>query len=200
MGLSIKEADAIAVRNQTQSPLLKLPAEIRSTIFGHAFGHLMFAFPRYRCWSSMDTRRSSGRLTATSLDVFTLIKSTTVCHQIYAETALLPFKNNLFWLNVSAYKLQIRPQDTLSALMPHQQDAIMHVGLSINLESYTHAIPNLIKSGIFELGNLRLVNVAILSVPDYHRYKIEPLKERIKTFFRERSTSKPEVVFEAKEI
>ncbi|KAF2831037.1 hypothetical protein CC86DRAFT_401596 [Ophiobolus disseminans] len=40
IGLSLKEADALSLRNRRGSPLLRLPAELRNRIYDHVFGGL----------------------------------------------------------------------------------------------------------------------------------------------------------------
>ncbi|KAI4701716.1 hypothetical protein J4E81_003456 [Alternaria sp. BMP 2799] len=75
----------ISKRNATASPLLRLPAELRNTIFAYALDHdtivLEHPVPRIRI---TDSRHK---------DAINLLY---VCRQIYIETALLPYKLNRF--------------------------------------------------------------------------------------------------------
>lgn len=89
------EADRMACRfrENAQSPLLRLPPEIRNMIFRYAVGGMTFDFTTYdRPW----LHRLQGwkpRVCNPIQNCFSLLR---VCRQIYSETALLPFSANIF--------------------------------------------------------------------------------------------------------
>ncbi|CAO2656897.1 Nn.00g057000.m01.CDS01 [Neocucurbitaria sp. VM-36] len=121
-GLSREEADDITLRNQTESPLLRLPGEIRNKIYDYAFsGHIIHVFgnePNHSLYGSVDWLPVGYSLSM-------LIKTTTLCRQIRSETALLPFGCNKFWVSPPLLP------DFLTTLGPQQRDAIKVVGVSV---------------------------------------------------------------------
>ncbi|KAF1932006.1 uncharacterized protein M421DRAFT_416734 [Didymella exigua CBS 183.55] len=77
---------SISIRNSRESPLLRLPAELRIKIWAYllAYRHVLKQFPSR--W-----RPGSGSSASTiRLDILR------VCRQTYTETALLPFTLNSF--------------------------------------------------------------------------------------------------------
>ncbi|KAI4631502.1 uncharacterized protein J4E87_002207 [Alternaria ethzedia] len=76
----------IARQNQRNSPLLRLPAEIRHLIFGYVLGGKTFVIDHY---VNQDIAKNR-----------TLLKNAlallVVCRQVFAESALLPFSSNTF--------------------------------------------------------------------------------------------------------
>ncbi|KAF3001554.1 hypothetical protein E8E13_009737 [Curvularia kusanoi] len=85
--------DAIAVRNQAQSPLLRLPAELRNKIYNYypfLFLELDQLHPDYY----------SGEHNFFALS--------TVCRQLHSETALLPFSLNSLVVEARALTTDLR--------------------------------------------------------------------------------------------
>ncbi|KAI4915817.1 hypothetical protein J4E90_004263 [Alternaria incomplexa] len=76
----------IARQNQRDSPLLRLPAEIRHLIFGYALGGKTF-------YIHHDDRQGIAKNETVSKNTLALLA---VCRQVFAETALLPFSSNTF--------------------------------------------------------------------------------------------------------
>ncbi|KAF2831419.1 hypothetical protein CC86DRAFT_401946 [Ophiobolus disseminans] len=92
--LSQEAADAITALNQHNSPLLRLPGELRNCIFGHVLGDLVI--------HSSNDRSDSNRL-AHAMDVYDVRKGVvpdrrfrSTCRVIDAETRLLPFALGTF--------------------------------------------------------------------------------------------------------
>jgi hypothetical protein len=81
-----------ARQNQRDSPLLRLPAELRNQIFRYALGGETWNFV-VRESNRHRVRNCSGFQHALAL--------LAVCRQIYAETALLPFSLGSFSFNDS---------------------------------------------------------------------------------------------------
>ncbi|KAI4926058.1 uncharacterized protein J4E92_006795 [Alternaria infectoria] len=76
----------IARQNQRNSPLLRLPAEIRHLIFGYALGGKTFHID-YNEYQGIAKNMTVSKNTLALL---------AVCRQVFAETALLPFSSNTF--------------------------------------------------------------------------------------------------------
>jgi hypothetical protein len=75
-------------QNQRESPLLKLPAELRNCIFGYALsGHEYSIEPKIGSFVTIED------VSKTPENAFALLK---VSRQIYAETALLRLSLSLF--------------------------------------------------------------------------------------------------------
>ncbi|KAF1997464.1 hypothetical protein P154DRAFT_578885 [Amniculicola lignicola CBS 123094] len=72
---------SIATKNAAESPLLRLPPEIRNRIFGYAMTYDHFMCARQTMTGKLDRLLSLQR----------------VCRQTYAETTLSFFQNNTFY-------------------------------------------------------------------------------------------------------
>ncbi|KAF1840622.1 uncharacterized protein K460DRAFT_259121, partial [Cucurbitaria berberidis CBS 394.84] len=108
------------LRNQRESPLLRLPGEIRNRIYDYAFsGHIVHVlgpsreYPMYRATDWQPTGYSLS----------TLNNTTTLCRQIRSETVLLPLERNEFMLPPLLLSY------LLSTLAPQQLHAITTVRL-----------------------------------------------------------------------
>jgi hypothetical protein len=81
-----------SLRNQQQSPLLRLPAELRNKIYGHVLGGFIISFrtsrPRHHCLIRFKVSRKIGEFKPSNLLL--------ICRQINAEAQLLPFELNEF--------------------------------------------------------------------------------------------------------
>jgi hypothetical protein len=101
--------------NQRNSPLLRLPAELRNLIFRFALGGNTWSFVVREPYGQRIHNCSGFQHT------FALLA---VCRQIYVETALLPFSLRSFSFN--------DPEDFdlwLKALHPAQRDGVSVVGV-----------------------------------------------------------------------
>jgi len=121
-------------RNQHDSPLLRLPRELRNDIFEHVLASTTYEVSI--CW----TKRYPNNALESSLKVrvprweqlppdLSLLQ---VSRQVYAETFLLPFKLHTFYFNI---RLRDIP-DFLHRLTPAQRAAIKDVHVQID------AMPN----------------------------------------------------------
>ncbi|KAI4648275.1 hypothetical protein J4E93_004687 [Alternaria ventricosa] len=82
----------IARQNQRNSPLLRLPAEIRNLIFGYALGGRTFHIS-HNIYQDVTKNTNVSKNTSVSKNALALLA---VCRQVFAETALLPFSSNTF--------------------------------------------------------------------------------------------------------
>lgn len=79
------------IRTNSETPLLCLPPEVRNQIWGYALGGNVFdVVPCYIDESTYLCKPSAQSLPRTNIALLS------VCRQIYAETALLPYKLNAF--------------------------------------------------------------------------------------------------------
>ncbi|CAO2653658.1 Nn.00g030690.m01.CDS01 [Neocucurbitaria sp. VM-36] len=105
--LSSEEADAIMERNQSVSPLLRLPGEIRNKIY-----HYVFRVDGIKIWVFPETNPSGGnfRMVHALCPANNIrmcwwylsnhIHLTAVCRQIHAEAALLPYMINILEMDL----------------------------------------------------------------------------------------------------
>jgi len=86
------EKQHLSNRNSIESPLLRLPAELRNKILGYVCGGMTILFYSENIAIKAGPWSNSPRVRGP----FVAIQQT--CRQTYAETALLPFSNiNQFW-------------------------------------------------------------------------------------------------------
>jgi hypothetical protein len=86
-------------RNQLTSPLLRLPGELRNKIYATAFREEYINVRRDandRLHFRAATHALPSSTTITNYLFSRLFATTTVCRQIYAETAVLPVRLNVF--------------------------------------------------------------------------------------------------------
>ncbi|KAL6711864.1 hypothetical protein ACN47E_002907 [Coniothyrium glycines] len=118
--LSTEEADALTALNQQQSPLLRLPAELRKTIFEYAFTNETVHFEFKPATSKhLEDARFYSTTTITSL--------TRVSRQIHTETLLLPYRLGLFVVNRESLKWIAK------TMLPAQLEAIATLKLSSDM-------------------------------------------------------------------
>ncbi|CAN9339028.1 unnamed protein product [Alternaria sp. RS040] len=82
----------ITAANQRNSPLLRLPAELRNRVYEYALGG-------HEIWVTTPIPETKTKIYLDrwgDVPAFTLLK---VCSQIYAEAALLPYSLNTFFFN-----------------------------------------------------------------------------------------------------
>jgi hypothetical protein len=108
-------------RNRVQSPLLRLPGEIRNQIYGHAFAGKMISLA-YRGSFYLYDAESEKRETYTLNE---LVGATTTCHQVRSETTVLPFRYNEF------ESLRQALPKFLSKLQKEQRNAMVSVKVHI---------------------------------------------------------------------
>ncbi|KAH7399514.1 hypothetical protein BKA66DRAFT_565585 [Pyrenochaeta sp. MPI-SDFR-AT-0127] len=109
----------IARQNQRESPLLRLPPEIRNQIFEIVLGGRVFELEGPSCENPNFVERSQHVLALLA-----------VCRQIYAETSLLPFKLNTF----SAWNFS-KLNDCLNRMMKQA-----HVDLITYIQLKSHTV------------------------------------------------------------
>lgn len=77
----------IAIRNQNQSPILRLPAEIRNKVYKYVLGGRIYRFK-----DAIDR----GRAVLDTKGERHILGLLLVCHQTYSEASLLPYSLNKF--------------------------------------------------------------------------------------------------------
>jgi hypothetical protein len=85
-----------AERNQRESPLLRLPGELRNRIYGYALGRMRFFINGSRWYGKLEADAEGPELSLHYF--FALIQ---VCRQVYSEAHLLPYKLNIIHDRVS---------------------------------------------------------------------------------------------------
>ncbi|KAI4611745.1 hypothetical protein J4E83_007996 [Alternaria metachromatica] len=106
MTVSLEE---ITLRNQAESPLLRLPGELRNRIYELAVGgNIIVVSSSYKRWRKMsvyltsadpsgpDAKSAQASIRAPVSDIFTI---GLVCRQLHRETALIQYAKNLFHLD-----------------------------------------------------------------------------------------------------
>ncbi|OAL02941.1 hypothetical protein IQ06DRAFT_303570 [Phaeosphaeriaceae sp. SRC1lsM3a] len=101
--LTNQEADALYLRNQTESTLLRLPPELRNEFFENAFhvGTVHFPFASTHGDILQPLQHNAAPITSGARLIPTLLRRTTMCRQIRAEIAALPVKLNAFAVDIS---------------------------------------------------------------------------------------------------
>ncbi|KAH7377914.1 hypothetical protein DE146DRAFT_200036 [Phaeosphaeria sp. MPI-PUGE-AT-0046c] len=104
--LTGEEADILAVRNQTMSPILCLPAELRNRNLEYAFDIGTVRFKSVSTHTNLTRPLITLHVATIHIDagakiISILLRRTTVCRQIRAETAALPIKLNAFAVDIS---------------------------------------------------------------------------------------------------
>ena len=186
------------MHNQIESPLLRLPAELRNRIYEHVFRVDCINFYDMRPWDYNASKHKRpdynpnpvrGTKPA-SQSLSSLLKYLLVCRQYYAETRLLVFKLS---------PLCGRPGDLLYAVekMPRDvRDAIAVLRIYEN-ENWTRLyrdfylptdLPNLRKAEVHSWAP-KVVGDPLLFAHEWNRHHIpednEVLRLRIEKFFRD---------------
>ncbi|KAF2831046.1 hypothetical protein CC86DRAFT_377964 [Ophiobolus disseminans] len=110
---------AIALQNQRDSPLLRLPAKLRNHINGYVLGGNQVYIecnPAYCSWENLKKPyiRISTRNYSRHKDDFAwhrpkhLFGLLQVCRQVHAEAKELPFTSNSFWGTVTSLSAALR--------------------------------------------------------------------------------------------
>ncbi|KAF3001930.1 hypothetical protein E8E13_006799 [Curvularia kusanoi] len=108
----------ITLDNQRQSPLLRLPPELRNMIWAYALGDTVYRGDGYE--NSRDRKFAAE-------DPSISPKLLETCRQIYSETAMLPFRLNTFSLGSRE-----RMVTSFEAVRPHQRRQIKVLRFEVN--------------------------------------------------------------------
>lgn len=179
-----------ALRNQTTSRLLILPAELRNQIYDYAFGGFDIKFTIRGVHNLVYERNSEteGHKSQPVCTLIELVQSTTICRQIHFETALLPLLKNIILLKHSCGLQPILPRIPRS-----QQDAITKIRLqNLSVNRRDGWITSLDPCGLVELGGLREVIFELESRKDK---PLDDLKDTIRLVFKETRSSRVKLVF-----
>ncbi|KAF2624547.1 hypothetical protein BU25DRAFT_461074 [Macroventuria anomochaeta] len=92
----------ISLRNQRESPFLRLPGEVRNRIYEHALGgkHISYLYPRLYS-ADRNHLRKFGHNGLEANIVPKLLHLTITCRQIHDETDLLIFRMNDFCISAN---------------------------------------------------------------------------------------------------
>ena len=101
-------------RNQIESPLLRLPGELRNRIHDYVHPTQMWTVP------PLAFVLDNGKADASPPGLSKALLNTQVCRQIYAENALLPLMNSVFLVEKARWFLD---------LTSHQRNAITTIEL-----------------------------------------------------------------------
>jgi hypothetical protein len=101
-----------------QTPLLRLPAELRVQIWKYALGGKMY---QVYCWPSDNYHKNPTRVLNSERNYLSLLRT---CRQIYQEARLIPFTSNCFRI-----KNEAGFQTWLDELDTPQQEAIAELHL-----------------------------------------------------------------------
>jgi hypothetical protein len=117
------------LRNQKESPLLRLPAELRDKIYGYVFsgGRIIPHFSPIRNTFAIFQGFIRNQTIFGPVHGDNPLALLYVCRQTYAETALLPFQEFVFavgGLGVDSFNLM------MDAFTKQQRESIRHVALS----------------------------------------------------------------------
>jgi hypothetical protein len=118
------DIDGSTLRNQKDSPLLRLPAELRNQIYAYTFKNLKVrTATRFGPYPSYEPGYCCVLL---PYHVSALLNSATACRQIHIETDLLFFKNTE--LDFTVWSTMVK---TLSRIEPRQRMAIKTICIGI---------------------------------------------------------------------
>ncbi|KAH3948406.1 hypothetical protein HBI81_131640 [Parastagonospora nodorum] len=147
-GLSNDEAAAITLRNQKDSPLLRLPAELRNHIYGYVFDCIIIhiRYDRGGQWPVYE----QGSWDSLPFNADALVNSTAACRQVRAEAGHLFYENSeLYFIN---WSVMVK---ILSGIKPRQRMMIK----TIRLETPAWPLYKNIRP-LKHLGGLERVNFA----------------------------------------
>lgn len=119
---TLKVDELHRVKQNQNSPLLRLPPEIRNRIWEYTLGHNTFRFGRTR------GRKARSILAPDEPGINVAILRG--CRQIYSETALMPIQ-----LNTLAF---LRIRDVVGRLRRHQQKQVTTIRFEVPLISCWH--------------------------------------------------------------
>jgi hypothetical protein len=167
-----------AARNAVESPLLRLPAEIRNEIYTYVLTEspATYIFSHSR---RLETGRVVGRAFRTAPHHVALLAT---CRQLHFDTRGLPFqyKNGLQFSGLRVFEI------TMLRLLPHQRDAVRRIEIkNVVFNTINGMVDRAVKRGHDDLRsifpNAREVEVSMhyfpsaRSVPRYQGYVLAPL-------------------------
>lgn len=134
-----------------------------------------------------------------SIPLATFLRKTTLCRQIRAETALLPFLNSSIEVAFPSMRTHSpgspkRPS-TFYDMAPAQQDAIVEARLS-RVQFHPWWVNGITKSGILGLKNLRRVVVVMMNAHHTSDGVVQTYLRRIAKMFFDVYGDEVEVAFE----
>jgi hypothetical protein len=95
------------LRNQQDSPLLRLPGELRNKIYEYAYGGMIIkAFTA----STKDKHYpvyEQGNWTLLPFSTGDLLNSTMVCRQVYSEIGGIPILHNELWFSIKSMSTKL---------------------------------------------------------------------------------------------
>jgi hypothetical protein len=135
-----------SLRNQQQSPLLRLPAELRNKIYGHVLGGFIISFltarPRHHCLIRFKSSRKIAEFKPSNLLL--------VCRQINAEVQLLPSELNEFH-----YRIPETFKQMLDLLSDKQVNAIEVLRMDTSMFYHLMRWPSLYSNSSELFGKCR---------------------------------------------
>lgn len=187
------------MRNQTESPLLRLPAELRNRIYEYAFCVDCIDYHSNNFRSRPDYNHNPVRKTsAASQSLSSLLKSLLVCRQYHTETKTLVFQLSPF---------RARPRDLVEAMqkMPEDvQNAITVLRVYENRDwtstrvyntSYFPHFPSLRRVEVHSWAP-RVVGDALMFAHEWNRRHVpkedEVLRLRVEKWFRDLNSKETE--------
>ncbi|KAK1918574.1 hypothetical protein P3342_001493 [Pyrenophora teres f. teres] len=119
--LNAMETNAISLRNQQESPLLRLPSELRNMIYAYTFGNTTIRITREKRHSCCHGHPSQnpGGIAWKGNRIFGI---TQVCRELRSEIGLMPFEMAIFY-NTSCFYWP----EFLNGLSVDQVGAITHI-------------------------------------------------------------------------
>lgn len=183
-----------ARRNATKSPLLRLPPEIRNKIWSFAMGGMLVMLPYIKptmgCAVQIDLKVGGYAPSQTEImyhnePVYKLTKQPAafhlpeVCRQVYAETALTAYEQNVFLCDI-----QFLSHSVMARLTATQRKAIRSVELA------PYLFYDLVKGHQtrFESVTLRLPNIKIISLSNVATESAKTLYNReVKTAAKDKT-------------
>ncbi|KAG9201577.1 hypothetical protein G6514_005584 [Epicoccum nigrum] len=125
LNVSPKGAEKELVQANQQSPLLRLPTELRTKIWSYVLGSTIYRGKGYSCTGDDQFVPRDRSISLTLLQT---------CRQIYSETTMLPFTLNIF--SVGKFRC-IRSGFKLMKL--HQRRSIKHIRLELDCVNDSYA-------------------------------------------------------------
>ncbi|KAJ4341963.1 beta transducin [Ascochyta clinopodiicola] len=160
---------AIAKRNAFESPLLRLPAEIRNQIWSLAMGGQLVVLPDDQYVKGCAMKLGPGSYRHTGTKLLAAFHLPEVSRQVYSETALTSYQQNIFMLD---YR-NLSTRNSVTRLMAAQRRAITKV--EIGYDVLTHYLSvyecHFVKLITDLLPNLEVIFVTTEALSHIQGYK-----------------------------
>ena len=162
------------VKNNQNSPLLRLPPEIRNRIWEYSLGHSIFRTQVFR-----SGRSHKAKLTPPTSEPSVGVALLRCCRQIYSEAALMPIR-----LNTLAFSNVLHIKKATKLLKAHQRKQITMIRVEVSpYGSWASAccsqfVANTITKTLPALKNIEVVVFDASEVDMMHTL------EEIKTYMR----------------